>query len=217
MSRRTTIARSATALAGACALAACGASPKPEPVAVQAPQPDPELRDRIDGAAALAVAGEPLNVALLRRFYVRRGFEPVWTTRPAQAASLVNAVLRAGDQGLDPALFHADLLRRRATLPPLDRELVLSDAVLTYADALARGAVPLGQRSDDEVLTPGPVDVAAVLDTAAGSADPAAVIEALAPATPTYRALRRALRQYRAGAPAGGTAATELLRTIEVP
>ena len=177
---------------------------------------DPELRDQIDGAPGPTVAGEPLNVTLLRRFYARGGFAPVWTTRPAQAASLVNAVLRAGDQGLDPAWFHAGLLRRRATLSPLDRELVLSDAFLTYADALARGAVPLGQRSDDEVLTPGPIDVAAALDTATHSADPAAVIEALAPTTPTYRALRQALRQYRSGAPAGQTATTELLRTIVV-
>ena len=84
-------------------------------------------------------------------------------------------------------------------MPPLDRELVLSDAFLSYADALARGAMPVERRGDDEVLTPEPIDVAAALDAAIGSPDPAAVIEALAPTTPTYRLLRQALQIYRSG------------------
>jgi murein L,D-transpeptidase YcbB/YkuD len=47
-------------------------------------------------------------------------------------------------------------------------------------------------------LTPEPIDVAAVLDAAIGSPDPAAVIEALAPTTPTYRLLRQALQDKTA-------------------
>ena len=112
--------------------------------------------------------------------------------------------------------FTPTLLQRRATLPPLDRELLLSDAFLSYADALARGAVPVERRRDDEVLTPEPIDVAAVLDAATDSSDPGAVIEALAPTTPTYRALRQALQKYRSGAPARDKAATNRLREIEV-
>jgi L,D-transpeptidase YcbB len=54
------------------------------------------------------------------------------------------------------------------------------------------------RRRDDETLTPEPVDVAAVLDAAIGSPDPAAVIEGLAPATPTYRMLRKALQDKTA-------------------
>ena len=51
-------------------------------------------------------------------------------------------------------------------------------------------------------MTPEPIDVAAVLDAAIGSPDPAAAIEALAPTTPTYRVLRQALQNIRSGAPA---------------
>jgi len=210
------MARSAAALAAACALAACDVDPNLEPISVPAPQAGTELRDRIDGAPEPVTADERLNPALLRRFYARHDFEPVWTTRPAQANALVHAVLRAGDHGLDPALFHAGLLVRRSTLSPLDRELMLSDAFLSYADALARGAVPVERRRDDEVLAPESIDVAAVLDEAADSADPAATIEALAPATPTYRALREALRKYRSGASAGDAGRSQRLRTIEV-
>src|SRR5258707_13214852 len=175
-----------------------------------------ELGELIGSAPKPVVAGERMNVELLRRFYARHGFEPVWTTRQAQANSLMNAVLRAGDHGLAPELFHADLLRSPATLPALDRELLLSDAFLSYADALARGAMPIERRRDDEVLTPEPIDVAAVLDAAIDSPDPAAVIEALAPATPTYRLLRQALQNSHADLPVGSKTATAHLREIEV-
>ncbi len=204
------------ALAASCAVTACGMLSQPDTAQVPAPPANTELRARIDHASGVVVAGVPLNAALLQRFYARHGFAPVWTTRPAAAQSLVAAVLHAGDQGLAPALFHTDLLRHSAALPPLDRDLLLSDAFLSYADALSRGAVPVERRPDDEVLTPGPVDVAASLDEAALSPDPAAAIAALAPKTPTYLALLKALRTYRAHAAAGHKLDTNRLRTIEV-
>ena len=175
-----------------------------------------ELGDLIAGAPELVVAGERLNLELLRRFYARHGFAPVWPTHQSQASSLTNAVLRAGDHGLTPERFHASLLGSSATLPPLQRELLLSDAFLSYADALARGVMPVERRRDDETLTPEPIDVAAALDSAIASPDPAAAIEALAPRTPTYRLLRAALQKFRAGTPAGGMSASAPLRQIAV-
>jgi murein L,D-transpeptidase YcbB/YkuD len=216
VSRRSTITGSVAALAAAYTLAGCASDPQPDAVTMQMPPADTELGNRIGSAPQLAVAGEQLNAGLLRSFYARHGFEPVWTTRQAQADSLVAAVSRAGDQGLDPGLFHVSLLQRSATLPPLDRELLLSDAFLTYADALARGAVPVERRGDNETLTPQPIDVAAALDAAIDSPDPGTAIEALAPATPTYLALRQALQKYRPGARAGDKVATARLRKIAV-
>ena len=210
----------------ALAAAACADEPgslatDPPPASLVAAPANPgasahtELRALIDGAPF--VAGEKLNVDLLRRFYARHGYSPVWTTRPGKAEALINAVSRADDHGLAPEMFHADVLRSAETLPPLDRELVLSDAFLTYADALARGALPVERRRDDEVLTPGKIEVAAVLDRAIASPDPAAVIEGLAPTTPTYRALRQALYDTRAGLPVGGSkTVTPRLREIAV-
>jgi murein L,D-transpeptidase YcbB/YkuD len=183
------------------------------PPASPVPDASSELRDLIERAPKSPVLGERLNVELLRRFYARHGFAPVWTSRQPQAESLINAVMRADDHGLAPELFHADLLRSPAAV--LDRDLLLSTAFLSYADALARGARPIERRSDDQALTPEPVDVAAVLDSAIGSPDPAAVIEALAPTTPTYRALRQALHDSRAGLPVGGKT-TISLRDIKV-
>src|SRR4029079_1324349 len=145
------------------------------------------LGELIESGSKSVVAGERLNVDLLRRFYARHGFAPVWTTRQAQANSLMDAISRAGSHGLAPELFHADVLQSPAPMPAIDRDLLLSNAFLTYADALARGAVPVERRRDDEILTPGPIDVAAALDAAIASPDPGAAIEALAPTTPTYR------------------------------
>jgi murein L,D-transpeptidase YcbB/YkuD len=175
-----------------------------------------ELGQLIESSPKSGVAGERLNVELLRRFYARRGYAPVWTTRQGQANSLVDAVSRAGEHGLDPERFRASLLRSQTALPALDRELLLSNAFLSYADALARGAMPIERRRDDEVLTPGPVDVAAMLDAAIDSPDPAAVIEGLAPTTPTYRLLRQALRNVDTGFLVGGTAAKTRAREIAV-
>src|SRR6266496_4250036 len=169
---------------------------------------DSDIRNRIENATALAVAGEKLHGALLRQFYAAHNFEPVWPARQPQAQSLVNAVLRTGEHGLDPDLFHGSLLRNVAALPPIESELVLSDAFLAYADALARGAVPIEGRMDDEDLTPEPINLAAALDAAINSPDPAAAIEALAPNSPAYAALRRALQSSRSPAQSGATAPT---------
>lgn len=187
------------------------------PAAPAIPQPvgaDTEIGRRLDAAAPLVVAGERLHLALLRQFYAAHDWQPVWAGHAAQATALARAVAAAGDEGLDPELFHAALLRNPAALSPLDRDLVLSDAVLAYADALAHGALPIDDRMDDEDLTPGPVDVAATLDRALASPDPAAVIAALAPHSPEYLGLRRALDAYR-GAPDDGRA-TVRRRAIEV-
>ncbi|MGE0579983.1 L,D-transpeptidase family protein [Reyranella sp.] len=215
----------ATAFAVACAPTeptVRAEDPEPAVALVAAPSTamaayaDTGLGELIESAPKSIVAGKRLNVELLRRFYGRHGFAPVWTTREAQASSLMDAVLRARDHGLAPELFHADVLRSPANLPMLDRELLLSDAFLTYADALARGAMPVERRRDDEALTPEPIDVAATLDAALGSSDPASVIEALAPTTPTYRLLRQALQDSRTGIPVGGKVATTRMREIAV-
>jgi len=217
------IAGGAFALAAACGLATSpvlaahqepGTAFTPAPPAPMAAFANTELGKLLDSGPELVIAGKRLNVGLLRRFYARHGFEPVWTTRPAQANSLMNAVLRAGEHGLAPQSFHANLLRS-PTLPPLHRELLLSDAFLSYADALARGVMPVERRRDDEALTPEPIDIAAALDAAVASPDPAAAIDALAPTTSTYRLLRQALQNFHTGITAGKTSTTRL-REIEV-
>lgn len=220
LARIGSIAVAAIAFAAACSPAEPTASTtdKEPAVALVSASPRPTvahgsstLSELIENAPKSGIAGERLNIELLRRFYARHGFAPVWTTRQGQANSLIDAVSRSGEHGLSPELFHASLLQS-PTLPPLDRELLLSNAFLSYAHALAHGFMPIERRRDDQALIPEAIDVVAVLDTAIGSPDPAAVIEGLAPTTPTYRLLRQALKDARTG----GNAATSRLREIVV-
>jgi L,D-transpeptidase YcbB len=163
-----------------------------------------ELKARLDAPGKLTIAGERLHDALLRRFYIAHGYQTVWEAHPVEVSQLSDTVLRAGEHGLDPALFHGAVLREHgAALSPVERDLLLSDAFLSYADALSRGAMPIEDRMDDEDLTPQPVDIVALLDAAIADPDPAKAIEALAPSSPEYRAMRQAYSEYRAIA--GGT------------
>ena len=158
-----------------------------------------ELKARLDAPGSLVIAGERIHLALLRRFYIAHGYQTVWDTRPIEANRLRDAVLRVGNHGLDPGLFHGALLGERGqSLSPVERDLALSDAFLSYADALSRGVLPIEQRLDDEDLTPEPIDVAAILDAAIVEPDPAKAIEALAPSSAEYTAMRRAYAEFRA-------------------
>lgn len=220
VSRRASLARCTLGLFAAWALAGCATSPDEAPFpSVPEPEPEPRLSSedemaRLQQGANPIVAGETLDGPLLRRFYARRDFAPVWADRRAQAEALTETVLSAGDHGMDPELFHAALLRRMSMFPTIRQELLLTHAVLTYAQALASGAVPVRRRKEGQDLVPEPVDVAAVLDAALDSPDAAAVIEALAPRTPSYWMLRLALQRLRPGGVLDD-APPERLRLIE--
>ena len=159
-----------------------------------------EIKARLDAPGKPTVAGERLHGWLLRRFYIAHGYQTVWDGHPEEASRLLrDTVLRAADHGLDPGLFHGNALGEHGpNLSPVERDLLLSDAFLSYADALARGAMPIEERMDDEDLTPEPVDIVAVIDTAIAAPDPAKVVEALAPVSAEYEAMRRAYAEYRA-------------------
>jgi L,D-transpeptidase YcbB len=163
-----------------------------------------DLEDRLDPSSRLMIAGERVHDHLLRRFYNAHGYEAIWNGHATAAAALWEAVLRAGDQGLDPAMFHSAILSEHgAALSPAERDLLLSDAFLSYAAALARGAMPIADRYDDEDLRPAPVDVVAALDAALAAPGPEKAIEALAPSSPEYLAMRQAYATYRAVAEGG--------------
>jgi murein L,D-transpeptidase YcbB/YkuD len=196
---------SAPSRAAAAAETNSAASADAPPLDTATPDPtpftgNPEIKTRLDSPGKPTVAGERLHGWLLRRFYNAHEYQMVWDGHPAEAGRLLrDAVLHAADHGLDPGLFHGTALGERGpNLSPVERDLLLSDAFLSYADALARGAMPIEERMDDEDLTPEPVDIVAVIDAAIVAPDPAKVIEALAPASAEYEAMRRAYAEYRA-------------------
>ena len=181
-----------------------GTERQPESLDAPAFIGNPEIKERLDSSSRLIVAGERVRENLLRRLYTGHDYQTIWENYPAEANNLLKAVLRGGEHGLDPRLFHSSVLGDRgSSLSPVERDLLLSDAFLSYADALARGVLRIEERIDDEDLTPEPVDIIGVLDAAIAAPNPAKLIEALAPSSAEYATMRRAYVEYRAIADAG--------------
>jgi murein L,D-transpeptidase YcbB/YkuD len=177
------------------------------PPAPQPPSPpqnlgDPELQALLGPAGGAVIAGERLlHPNLVRQFYAEHSNKPFWGSRPEVARALLGAVFRAEEQGLDPALFHSEALSGREAPPsPVARDVLTSDAILSYADALAEGAVPHRERPSTAALRPMPIDIVAAVDGSIAAPDPAEAVAALAPASPEYEAMRRAYTYYHARA-----------------
>ena len=93
--------------------------------------------------------GHLASIDALRKLYVRRSFQPIWTTAEAVAA-LRDAVTTSWIDGLRPQDFHAEALfgatgASAAALSGSDRELLLSDALLRLLYQLYFGKVDPNQ------------------------------------------------------------------------
>jgi murein L,D-transpeptidase YcbB/YkuD len=174
------------------------------------------LRAQLAGSRA----AELLSPALVRRFYARRGYLPVWSRdseiAPATRA-LVHALGEAGAEGLRPESYRLTRIEavlerlhtslRGGRLGPQDRaalDLLLSDAYLTYGTHLARGQVEPRTIHSGWSIESRSVDVVASLEGALAPGRVEVALAALAPQTPEYAALRAALARYRGIAARGG-------------
>jgi L,D-transpeptidase YcbB len=145
------------------------------------------LEAALDGTDSLIIDGRVLDKATLDAVYQPRGYQPVWTTEREQ--SFAQALDGAPSQGLEASTY-----RVRAT-KPLARELLLTDAFLRYASALARGRVmPKDFETDWRIDSPS-FDAPHVF-AAAIAGDVGTVLADLAPHEPEYERLRAALRRY---------------------
>lgn len=124
------------------------------------------------------------------------------------AGALVSAVMAAGDHGLDPALFHADLLAGREGAEGVDgaeRDVLLTDAALKYALALARGLS--GERPSKADRAQGARANGEIIDALIDAQMHGHMqewLDGLAPTFEAYVRLQGALATYRAIAEAGG-------------
>jgi len=147
------------------------------------------LQAALQGSDRLVLAGRALDKATLIAVYQPHGFAPVWTD--AREQSFATALASAASHGLDPAVYKVTATK------PVARELLLSDAFLRYASALARGRVSPEDFETDWRIDPPPFDAASVFD-AAINGDVETVLADLAPHEPEYERLRQALQRYEA-------------------
>jgi murein L,D-transpeptidase YcbB/YkuD len=146
-------------------------------------------------AAAPLLVAEALDLDALTGFY-QASDSCLWTD--AASATLQAALARLGEDGLDPAQFHAAALEaRNDPARAAERDLLLTDAALAYARAMAYGRVDIAALSDQIDFPHPPFDPAPSLRAALDQAGVSAWLAQWPPADPQYDALKRALARYR--------------------
>jgi murein L,D-transpeptidase YcbB/YkuD len=164
---------------------------------VAAAETTPDLRGLLAAEGGLRLDGRPLDRAALLHVYQAHDFAPLWVTEPKREAALLQALGGAAEHGLDPTAFAVPATR------PERRELLLTDAFLRYATALARGRVRASEVEADCAFAAPAFDAGAALDRAIAG-DIGAILADLAPAELGYRRLQDALAGYRRVAAGGG-------------
>ena len=153
-------------------------------------------------------------------FYAKHGNKLVWSDedgRPnAGTAVLLDALRRAGENGLNPADYGADRLfslekelgnrpkDAQAAQRLADFDLLATTAFFRYASDLATGRVHPDEVQQDWHTHPPEVDIAAALDEALAKTDLPGLLALLPPPHPGYARLREALGALREIDAAGG-------------
>jgi murein L,D-transpeptidase YcbB/YkuD len=193
---------------GLACLLLVGLAAGPRPVPANEPVGAPELRRILGQSPDLRVAGKRIGTPRLRAFYRLRGFAPAWDPSDGggeRAAALVRVLSQAADHGLDPAAYHLAAVSREAgATPALGRELLLTDALLRYAQDVRIGRVrPKAVEGDWGIPAPR-FDAATEAAGALTSDGLGAWLAGLPPGHRDYRRLAEALIRYRSRAAGRG-------------
>ena len=157
--------------------------------------------------AELQAAGIPIELDAVRAFYDVVGGPCAWDEE--SAAALISSMFLAAEHGLDPDLFHAEELGgfggRSGFETAAVRDVLMTDAALKYAAAMARGLSAPPTPRDERAADVHPEGEAInALAEALSHRDVGAWLDALPPRAPAYERLKAALLTYRAIAEAGG-------------
>lgn len=159
--------------------------------------------DDVAGAVRNLGPYAALDVETSFAFYDIRGGDCAWDRD--SAAALISVVEAAGDHGLDPALFHADMLIASADLDAAERDVLMTDAAIKFASAMLRGlSAPPVAKVDRAAGSPKNSELIDALSQALEAGNVGAWLDGLAPRSDAYLQLRAALSTYRSIAEAGG-------------
>jgi murein L,D-transpeptidase YcbB/YkuD len=186
-------------------------------------QPDPvevgellrRAAEQMRSTGRMEVAGQPLwSADTLPQLYEQRGFSLLWTA-PANREAMLGEIAAMSGEGLEPADYHFDVLRRlqaeRVQAAADARLAVASD--LLFSDALIRLAAHLVHGKLDPVTLVPRWDVdgtlrgeppATVLARIATGNALAIQLGELRPVQPLYGRLKSALARFRLAAEQGG-------------
>lgn len=178
--------------AGPAMPSAAAASPDsvaPESAPTEPRLPATPLEKLLVGEGELRLAGRLIDRDSLAAIYRDRGFRPLWDA--AKQEALLKALALADMQGLDPTDYAIP-----AAIDKVERDVLLTDAFLRYAAALAQGRVSLKDADPDWLIQAPPFDGGAALDRALAG-DVGDVLSDLTPRDPAYLRLLAALQRYR--------------------
>jgi len=170
------------------------------------------LQQRLAQEGTLQAAGEPIiEHSLLRHLYRRNGYHPLWDN-PVSRKALMHWIEHSAAEGLEPADYHRDALRRIAGTAPslpqeqVERELLLTDAMLLLGIHLSTGKVDASRlfREWNYIFDARKVPDSGQVLAALSAGKLGELFAARVPAGRIYRQLRRALARYRSMREQGG-------------
>ncbi|MDR3440057.1 L,D-transpeptidase family protein [Telmatospirillum sp.] len=174
--------------------------------ATTVPPVDPattEIQKRLSGTGATTkIAGEEVDLSLLRSFYQNRGWHPAWN----DVADKIVAVLGTANQDGLPAegLHLGELGQRRpnsGSIGVAEHDLLLTDALLRYASAMRGQRANPSEIEDDWLVSTPSFDAVAFLQSHLH--DLPSALHTLQPPYAGYQLLRQKLGELKAIAAAG--------------
>jgi L,D-transpeptidase YcbB len=163
------------------------------------------------GSVAAQRPGNAVD-SLVARFYAQRGARLEWSDSGGvsrDAAELVDALARAGTEGLDPQDYPMDTIDSllRSGPPPGNvwhLDSLLTQAFFAYGWDVSRGRLAPGAVDPLWTAAPQTMDLVGRLVRSVEAGHTAAVLRSLPPPQPGYVGLRAALARYRAIVARGG-------------
>ncbi len=162
-----------------------------------------EIQKRLNGAAdTVRIAGEDVDLAQLRAFYQPRGWRPAWTDT---ADKLMSVLTTADQDGLPTEGLHLAAIAQRRTAGGtaglVEQDLLITDSLLRYANAMRGQRVDPTHIEDDWFLATPPFDALAFLNES--GRDMPSALRTLQPPYAGYQLLRQKLADLKAVAAAG--------------
>ncbi len=130
-------------------------------------------RPRWSAPARRAVSLDKRDAAAVAEYYAEQGFTPSWTANgklTPQALSIVAAIRKASEEGLDPKNYNLPVVQLGVAQPATaeavaEADVLLSDAIVTYARHLHSGMLDPAAVSENFDYAPHLLDPLAVLAT----------------------------------------------------
>jgi murein L,D-transpeptidase YcbB/YkuD len=152
-----------------------------------------------------------LNEPAVVEFYQQRKYKPIWSDgegRLDRAYDLLQVIIRAKDEGLEPADYYLEDFNRFWDSTGLGEsvqlDLILSSALYRYASDVHSGRYKASELDPDWHIKNKPLDVSRLFTNAAKKSSITTLLKELPPQHSGYQSLKQQLLQLRELAQQGG-------------